>query len=53
MSPPCRASWRCLDVPMSPASIQALKPGKNLIAVRCRQNSGARFIDDGIVDKAD
>lgn len=35
--------------PMTPQGRAALKPGKNIIAVHCRQGVGAQFIDVGIV----
>ena len=46
-------STKYLEVPMSPASGAALKPGRNVIAVHCRQTSGAQFIDVGIVGAAE
>lgn len=45
-----RRTTAYIEVPLAPAAVQALHPGRNELAIHCHQFSGGQYIDAGLVE---
>lgn len=45
-----RSTTEYIELPLAPEAARALRPGRNVLAVRCRQTRGGQFIDAGLIE---
>lgn len=45
-----RSTTEYIELPLGEDAARALRPGRNVLAVRCRQTRGGQFIDAGLIE---
>jgi hypothetical protein len=45
-----RSTTEYIELPLADEAARALRPGRNVLAVQCRQTSGGQYIDAGLIE---